>query len=516
MVFSMGNPEVEEVRGRIHLFRESDSTESDRSDSAGGVKETGSDDARALPHCRSDIVCVLAVPARMSTAEFCNWMGGYSEMVVHMRTVRDGSPNKYMVLMRFEDQRGADMFYAENNLKFFSSMHNEVCHLLFVKRLEFVGNERDSVLLESSAGRSGGGGGGGGNESGGGKPVELPTCPVCLERLDTSETGLITSICNHTFHCSCLSKWRSDAGCPVCRCCLDAPDNSSTQRCHACERTVDLWICLICGNLGCGRYEDGHAFAHFAETQHTYALDIESQRVWDYAGDGYVHRIIQNKADGKLVEVASSSSSAAMRRGGGGGGDADDGKSRDRKVDDVITEYNYLLSSQLETQRAFYESRLAQAAERVTQLTDELDAVHAERGELNKRVRAAESANARLEARVAERQAEHAELTARCDMLQQINDAMRGDRKSWQQRLDDVERAHRRQLAEQAARTDDLVEQVRDLSFFIEASKAVEKADSSNAELQDGSVVVVQDNSPSKALTRGHRRRRGTRGRARR
>ncbi len=28
-------------------------------------------------------------------------------------------------------------------------------------------------------------------------------------------------------------------------------------------------------------------------------------QVWDYASDGYVHRLIQSKTDGKLVEVPS-------------------------------------------------------------------------------------------------------------------------------------------------------------------------------------------------------------------
>jgi hypothetical protein len=36
---------------------------------------------------------------------------------------------------------------------------------------------------------------------------ELPTCPVCLERMDSAITGLITVPCSHTFHCTCLSKW---------------------------------------------------------------------------------------------------------------------------------------------------------------------------------------------------------------------------------------------------------------------------------------------------------------------
>jgi BRCA1-associated protein len=38
---------------------------------------------------------------------------------------------------------------------------------------------------------------------------ELPTCPVCLERMDVGVTGLITILCQHTFHCHCLSKWES-------------------------------------------------------------------------------------------------------------------------------------------------------------------------------------------------------------------------------------------------------------------------------------------------------------------
>ena len=36
---------------------------------------------------------------------------------------------------------------------------------------------------------------------------ELPTCPVCLERMDASVTGLLTILCQHTFHCQCLTKW---------------------------------------------------------------------------------------------------------------------------------------------------------------------------------------------------------------------------------------------------------------------------------------------------------------------
>ena len=46
--------------------------------------------------------------------------------------------------------------------------------------------------------------------------TELPSCPVCLERLDYHVSGIITTVCNHQFHSECLQKW-GDTSCPVCR-----------------------------------------------------------------------------------------------------------------------------------------------------------------------------------------------------------------------------------------------------------------------------------------------------------
>lgn len=37
--------------------------------------------------------------------------------------------------------------------------------------------------------------------------VELPSCPVCLERLDSEISGLVTVQCDHRFHCQCLARW---------------------------------------------------------------------------------------------------------------------------------------------------------------------------------------------------------------------------------------------------------------------------------------------------------------------
>ena len=140
--------------------------------------------------------------------------------------------------------------------------------------------------------------------------IDMPTCPVCLERLDTSVSGLLTIVCNHTFHCQCYARW-PDCSCPVCR---HAPyvadDGSGTAvmdaACETCDSRDNLWMCLLCAHVGCGRTAGGHAQAHFQESLHPFSLQLGTQCVWDYVGDAYVHRLVQGETDGKLVEVPKS------------------------------------------------------------------------------------------------------------------------------------------------------------------------------------------------------------------
>lgn len=49
------------------------------------------------------------------------------------------------------------------------------------------------------------------------------------------------------------------------------------------------------------RYEEGHAIRHWSDTQHHYSLELETQQIWDYIGDKYVHRLNQSKTDGKSI-----------------------------------------------------------------------------------------------------------------------------------------------------------------------------------------------------------------------
>jgi hypothetical protein len=70
----------------------------------------------------------------------------------------------------------------------------------------------------------------------------------------------VKALCGHTFHLACLAKCAEDT-CPVCRFMLQPePASHLTSQCTTCTDASDLWICIICGHLGCGRYtSDSHA-----------------------------------------------------------------------------------------------------------------------------------------------------------------------------------------------------------------------------------------------------------------
>ena len=147
----------------------------------------------------------------------------------------------------------------------FSSLEPEiVCRLLYVKDVEFIpSTDGKGPAITATPGQT-----------------ELPTCPVCLERLDEHISGIATTVrvrfrcalaaillakntcscspmlhvyimtllnqtnscpmhwcnalqvCNHRFHSECLQRW-GDMSCPVCRYC--SPGSNADSRCSVCN-----------------------------------------------------------------------------------------------------------------------------------------------------------------------------------------------------------------------------------------------------------------------------------------
>ena len=202
-------------------------------------------------------------------------------------------------------------------------------------------------------------------------------------------------------------------------------------------------MCLICGHTGCGRYVEAHAREHYEATGHTYSLEIETQRVWDYTGDGYVHRLIQNAVDGKMVEFPDSDASQQHRQEG------EDLKELDKSaLEDLILHYEESLQTELNSQRQYF--------------TDELNLARMTAEKLHEENRILEKRNQALENRDKESQRE-------LEFLRQMNTELAKNQKEWDVKFKVSEARAAKALVEKDAELEDMKSLNADMMSNIEA-----------------------------------------------
>lgn len=509
------------TRGRTHGIHNESGYFSSQSSSLSAHSEYPADE-------ECSILCILAVPSYLSPADFLGFVGEDTrDEVSHFRMIKTARANRYMVLMKFRNGKKAREWQKEWNGKVFNSMEPETCHVVFVKSVEIdvaqprqIADSSDqSSALASNPTRSLGAAT---NITSPGLPsaslslrplapptpslVELPTCPVCLERMDET-SGLLTIICQHVFHCTCLQKWKG-SGCPVCRYTLDDFARRSqagimgegSPECSVCHSELNLWMCLICGSVGCGRYDEAHAFAHFKETSHAFAMDLSTQRVWDYVSDAYVHRIIQSKTDGKLVELPAADNSALDPP------DWTDAVPRE-KLENMSVEYTHLLTSQLESQRAYFEEIVERAADKASKASAAASAALAAAEDATQQLKELQqryNALAKDNVPVLEKDKDRAERRA-----EKFETMARKMEKEWREEKAMNENLVKRvellseEVAKLKAENADLSEQNRDLTFFISGS---EKLKDQGEDVVEGTISVPEQSSSKRNKGKGRRR----------
>jgi len=456
IAFFCGNPMVEIIKGIIHIYKNNEMTSL-----AEGVK-------------RSEMICMLAVPAKMTCIDLMQFVAPSEEFIESVRIIRDSTPNQYMVLVKFRNQELADEFYNTYNGQPYNLIEDEVCHLVYVAKVETMKLSEGASLPCVGL-------------------TELPKCPVCLERMDESVEGVLTILCNHSFHGSCLSKW-SDTTCPVCRYC-QTPQPVDGNKCFECDSSESLWICLICGHIGCGRYLRSHAKRHFQETQHTYSLELGTQRVWDYTGDNFVHRLIQNKTDGKLVEY-------------GSGQEVMD----EEKMDSLTLEYTYLLTSQLENQRLYFQEKITQiekdAAEQVNSMEERTKKTLEECKKLELKLSEAEKEKKNLEKKYTQVVTKVGKLVSDLKDEQELNRCLLENQKLWQEKVNQTEQKLQLEEAARKQEVSDLQEQLADLMRHLETQQAIASApDETRQELQEGQLFVGEGSSSASQTKKTRRKK---------
>lgn len=440
--------------GVIRLFKDSDKHLNEYKIDSADLKHVPGDDTT---------LAILAVPFYFSASDLL--LGFFSsedlKKISHLRMIKSNEPNKFMVLLKLRSREEVIPFTRKYNGRKFNSFEPETCSVIEIKEILLRPRESsrvdaikkvalpylledpftDEAYSELDPTR---------NHSQ--LYTELATCPVCLDRLDSDVSGLFTIPCQHTFHSSCLSKWK-DNTCPVCRYSNKIGDidtdlsmnNSleSSERCIDCGISENLWICLICGNVGCGRYDQKHAITHWKDTGHCFAMETNSQRVWDYAEDGYVHRLVQNEADGKIIELTLNDQSK---------------KTNEEKVEKIGLEYSKMLITQLESQRAYYDGMVKDLRNELREVRESFE----RKSEQNQK------------AQIAVEQIRG--LKESQDKMKKLNNSLLEKMK-----------AQNLEIKNLLQQNEDLREQVRDLMFFLDSQ---EKLKDATTEVKEGKIIL--------------------------
>ncbi|GJN19187.1 hypothetical protein PR202_gb06432 [Eleusine coracana subsp. coracana] len=229
-----------------------------------------------------------------------------------------------------------------------------------------------------------------------------------------------------------------------------------------------------------GLYKGGHAIEHWKETQHCYSLELETQKVWDYAGDNYVHRLIQSKTDGKLVEYNCHGGHAADSTCSICSGDTGISEALlNSKVEAIVEEYNDLLTSQLEKQRNYYESLLLEVKE-----------------ENEKEISiATEKA---LSAKIQKLQAKFHKCSEEKRFLDEINDNLVRDQETQKESIRKVLAREKAAIKLKDEKIQKLEEELRDLIAHVECRDAIAQApESISSEIHGGTILPVVSASSS-------------------
>ena len=285
--------------------------------------------------------------------------------------------------------------------------------------------------------------------------------------------------------------------------------------CVTCDTTDDLWICLICGNVGCGRYKGGHAKEHWKETAHCFSLELETQHVWDYAGDMWVHRLIREKGEGKVVEFPSTD--MAARDGGGQVGPDMDVVPR-AKLDNIGMEYTNLLSSQLESQRVYFEEIISKAVDKAAKASAAAEVASSQAAEALSRLQLVEEEHNALKSEVIpklerdlERERKRGDRST--EVARKLGQSLQEEKKINEGLLAKVQHANK-EMEAYKAQNEELSREVaeqkdmnHDLTLFISGQEKLREMEHegkvTQEELEEGEASVPEKKGRDKGRSRG-------------
>jgi BRCA1-associated protein len=230
-------------------------------------------------------------------------------------------------------------------------------------------------------------------------------------------------------------------------------------------------------------------------------LELETQYVWDYAGDMWVHRLIRDKGDGKVVELPMRSNDRANSEG------EDDDVVPRAKLQTIGMEYTHLITSQLESQRAYYEEMINKMAVKASKFSAVAEKAAEQASEaLEKSKHLEQKLNTLTKETVPqlERDLEREKGKAKKgeNLARSLGQALQEEKRINEglmkriEHLDGEAATMRTQMEEQKTEIADLKEMNRDLTMFISGQEKLKEMENEGkieeGELEGGTMSVPE------------------------
>lgn len=181
-------------------------------------------------------------------------------------------------------------------------------------------------------------------------------------------------------------------------------------------------------------------------------------------------------------------------------------------MDSVTLEYTYLLTSQLENQRLYFQEKITrieeEAAEQASSMEERTKKTLEECKKLELKLSVAEKEKKNADKKYTQVVTRVGKLVSDLKEEQELNKCLQENQKLWQEKLKQTEEKLLQAEAARKQEVSDLQEQLADLMRHLETQQAIASApDETRQELQDGQIVVGEGSSSTNQLKKTRRKK---------
>ncbi|NXU70516.1 BRAP protein, partial [Oreotrochilus melanogaster] len=283
--------------------------------------------------------------------------------------------------------------------------------------------------------------------------------------------------------------------CPVCRYC-QTPEPVEENKCFECGvQEVSRWVDVVPPGLCSSELAFGLLLRFLVPYPSPFS---------GISPDNYVHRLVASKTDGKIVQY-----------------ECEGDMCQEEKIDALQLEYSYLLTSQLESQRIYWENKIVRiekdTAEEINNMKTKFKETIEKCDSLEQRLNDLLKEKQSVERKCSQLNNKVAKLSNELKEEQELNKCLRANQALLQNKLKEEERVLKETCEQKDLQISEIQEQLRDVMFYLETQQKINHLPAeTRQEIQEGQInIAVASSASSSTGTTGKpssRRGRGKRG----